>query len=207
MLSIGTGTITFDGTNVPNLIRSSNSLVISSGGFGSLTLDSATGIVALNTGDLLSFEGATNDAFETTLAVVDPTSDRAITLPDADGEVVLDDATQTLTNKTINGLALVADTDGLSISGGTTPRTLTLTGGNKTLSGAGTIINLAGDLNLSAAFTTTGGDALTFTTTAPTSVTLPTAGTLSTLSGAETLTNKTIKDSTFDGDTYRSRRW
>ena len=34
------------------------------------------------------FEGATADAFETALLVVDPTADRSITLPDATGTVV-----------------------------------------------------------------------------------------------------------------------
>jgi hypothetical protein len=35
------------------------------------------------------FEGATDDAYETTLVVVDPTADRTITLPNADGVVLL----------------------------------------------------------------------------------------------------------------------
>ena len=47
------------------------------------------------------FEGATADAYETTLTVVDPTQDNTITLPNTTGTVVLDSATQTLTNKTL----------------------------------------------------------------------------------------------------------
>ena len=47
------------------------------------------------------FEGATPDAFETTLTVVDPTQDNTITLPNTTGTVVLTTATQTLTNKTM----------------------------------------------------------------------------------------------------------
>ena len=47
------------------------------------------------------FEGATADAHETTLTVVDPTQDNTITLPNTTGTVVLDSATQTLTNKTL----------------------------------------------------------------------------------------------------------
>ena len=47
------------------------------------------------------FEGATADAYETTLTVVDPTADRTITLPNATGTVVLKDTTDTLTNKTL----------------------------------------------------------------------------------------------------------
>jgi uncharacterized membrane protein YdcZ (DUF606 family) len=49
----------------------------------------------------ITFEGATADAYETTLTVVDPTADRTITLPDATGTVVLKDSTDTLTNKSI----------------------------------------------------------------------------------------------------------
>src|SRR6056300_240502 len=47
------------------------------------------------------FEGASTDDYETSLTVEDPTADRTITLPNQDGTVVLDTATQTLTNKTI----------------------------------------------------------------------------------------------------------
>ena len=47
------------------------------------------------------FEGATADAYETTLTVVDPTQDNTITMPNTSGTVVLDTATQTLTNKTL----------------------------------------------------------------------------------------------------------
>jgi hypothetical protein len=47
------------------------------------------------------FEGSTADAYETTLTVVDPTQDNTITLPNTTGTVVIVDATQTLTNKTL----------------------------------------------------------------------------------------------------------
>jgi len=52
-------------------------------------------------GAVLVFEGATADAYETTLTVVDPTQDNTITLPNTTGTVVIADATQTLTNKTL----------------------------------------------------------------------------------------------------------
>lgn len=60
----------------------------------SLTMDTAATII---------FEGATADAFETTLTVVDPTADRTVTIPDATTTLVGTDTTQTLTNKTISG--------------------------------------------------------------------------------------------------------
>ena len=39
------------------------------------------------------FEGATDDASETTLQITDPTADRNVTLPDASGTVALQNAT------------------------------------------------------------------------------------------------------------------
>jgi len=53
-------------------------------------------------GTSITFEGATADAYETTLTVVDPTADRTITLPNATGTVLLSD-----TNT--SGYVLVAD--------------------------------------------------------------------------------------------------
>jgi hypothetical protein len=47
------------------------------------------------------YEGATDDAFETTLTVVDPTADRTISLPNATTTLVGTDTTDTLTNKTL----------------------------------------------------------------------------------------------------------
>lgn len=55
----------------------------------------------------ITFEGATADSAETTLTVVDPSTDRTITLPDLTGTVMLRDATETISNKTL-GSNLVA---------------------------------------------------------------------------------------------------
>ncbi len=57
-------------------------------------------------------------------------------------------------------------------------------------------LNLSGSLTIAAAFTTAGANALTLTTTGATNVTLPTTGTLATLSGIETLDNKTLNSPT-----------
>ena len=68
----------------------------------------------LDTGATIVFEGATADAFETTLAVTDPTADRTVTIPDATTTLVGTDTTQTLTNKTLTspvvGTSLILDT-------------------------------------------------------------------------------------------------
>jgi len=53
-------------------------------------------------GPSIALEGATDDSFETTLLVTDPTADRTITFPDATGTVLLDSLAQTVTNKTID---------------------------------------------------------------------------------------------------------
>lgn len=47
------------------------------------------------------FEGATDNEFETTLQVTDPTADRTVSLPDATTTLVGRDTTDTLTNKTL----------------------------------------------------------------------------------------------------------
>jgi hypothetical protein len=70
-----------------------------------------TGTVTLDTGVNIVFEGATANAFETTLTAGDPTADRTITLPDLTTTLVGQDTTDTLTNKTltsptISGLTL-----------------------------------------------------------------------------------------------------
>jgi len=62
-------------------------------------------------GSDISFEGATDDAHQTTLSVTDPTADNTITIPDTTDTLVCKATTDTLTNKTID-----ADGTGNSIS-------------------------------------------------------------------------------------------
>ena len=66
-------------------------------------------------GGSIIFEGATDDGFETTLAVTDPTTDRTITLPNATGTVSLLDATETLTNKTLTAPTVTSGVFNLSL--------------------------------------------------------------------------------------------
>jgi hypothetical protein len=57
-----------------------------------------TGNLEIGTAGSLSFEGSTANAFETTIAVVDATVDRTITLPDISGTVVTTGDTGTVTS-------------------------------------------------------------------------------------------------------------
>ncbi len=71
---------------------------------GNLTVQGATTTIdstTIQVKDKFVFEGATADAHETTLQVTEPTADRTVTLPDATGQIVLRDTTDTLTNKTL----------------------------------------------------------------------------------------------------------
>jgi len=127
---------------------------------GNLTVQGTTTTVnstEITIQNAFTFEGATADAFETTLTVVDPTADRTITLPNASGTVVLEDTAQTLTNKTIDfanntisgqlslanggtGLDLSAIAQGtiLVAGAGNTLGSLTIGGANKYLRSTGT---------------------------------------------------------------------
>ena len=68
-------------------------------------------------GGSIIFEGATDDSFETTLAVTDPTADRTITLPNATGTVSLITGTETLTNKTLTTPTLTSPVFNTAVSG------------------------------------------------------------------------------------------
>jgi hypothetical protein len=84
----------------------------------------------------ITFEGSTDDSYETTIVAIDPTADRIISLPNATTQLVGTDTTDTLTNKTL-----------------TSP----------TITGVSPVITLAGDLSGSATFTNLGNATLTAT--------------------------------------------
>ena len=68
-------------------------------------------------GGSIIFEGDTDDSFETTLAITDPTADRTLTLPNATGTVSLITATETLTNKTLTTPTLTSPVFNTGVSG------------------------------------------------------------------------------------------
>jgi hypothetical protein len=83
-----------------------------------------TASVELGASANIIFEGTTNDGFETTLTVVDPTADRVVTLPNATDTLVGRATTDTLTNKTltsptISGGTLSSVTLGNALAAGT----------------------------------------------------------------------------------------
>jgi len=87
---------------------------------------SFTATVTLGASADIIFEGSTNDGFETTLTVADPTADRVVTLPNATTTLVGRDTTDTLTNKTLTSPTINAATLTGTISGGTlTSNTIT----------------------------------------------------------------------------------
>ena len=90
--------------NVKVSLGTSNDLELFHNGTNSIINDNGTGTLQLQQGGStklevtsggilvsgnVSFEGSTADAFETSLAVIDPTADRTITLPDATGDATV----------------------------------------------------------------------------------------------------------------------
>ena len=64
--------------------------------FFSNTGGTMTGDLTMGEDTVLIFEGATDDAYETTLSVVDPTADRAVNLPNEDGTLIVSSSTTTV---------------------------------------------------------------------------------------------------------------
>ena len=68
-------------------------------------------------GRTMIFEGATDDAFETTIEFTEPTADRTHTLPDANGTISLEGNPDTLTNKTFPTPTIIDANLNTSVSG------------------------------------------------------------------------------------------
>ena len=75
--------------------KTSGGVVKEVGGAGAVTLQAVTNAGAVTSNDItlnganLIFEGYQENAYETTITVAEPTGDRTITFPDADGDVAM----------------------------------------------------------------------------------------------------------------------
>ena len=168
-------------------------------------------------GGSIIFEGATDDSFETTLTVTDPTADRTLTLPNATGTVSLIDATETLTNKTLTTPTLtspvlntgvsgtaVLDEDNMSSNSATqaaTQQSVKAYIDNQTTAQDLDIAPDSGttqSIDLDGATLTFSGGTQIGTSASGNTVTMAIASGVTTLSGTQTLTNKTFTSPTID---------
>ncbi len=85
------------------------------------------GTLALGTAGDIEYEGATDDDYETTLTVTDPTADRTITFPDASGTVALAGGGAATVPEGGTGQTTLA-ADGVLIGNGTGGITVTAAG-------------------------------------------------------------------------------
>jgi hypothetical protein len=190
-----------DGTNWTNLATGSSGQALISAGTAANPYWGMPSIsLASKLAQTYQIEAGTNDI--THDVITQTVGETTLTIPDfasVSDTYAFCTLAQALDNKTF-------EQTGLALKGGDANAcTLKI---NETLTGAKTLnvkvndtdrtidlggdITSAGDITLTGDFNTVGDDSVTLTTTGATDVTLPTTGTLSSLDGAETLTNKTL---------------
>lgn len=100
------GTVEISGNSIRSTNTSSLQINDDLSVTGSITTASSLNVLNLNLtqNGVISFEGTTNDNFETTLTVIDPTADRTISLPNVSGTVITSGDTGSVTN------TMIADT-------------------------------------------------------------------------------------------------
>ena len=168
------------------------------------------------------FEGATDDANETTLVVTDPTADRTITLPNLTGTVSLITATETLTNKTLTSPTLTSAVLNTAVSGTAILDEDNMASDSNTqlatqqsikafveaqvtaedLDMTTDSVTIAIDLD-SETLTIAGGTGID-TTGSGNTITVAIDSTVATLTGTQTLTNKTLTSPTINSPTITS---
>ena len=148
-------------TQFNNLVTDVSGLESGTLSYGALSA-TTTNTTTLNVQEdgTIVFEGATADAFETTLTVTDPTADRTITLPNETGTVITDSADGTQINLMSNKSNLGSgDVDGdndlllvVDASAGVfkklTPNNLVSSAGGLTSVAADSTPQLGGDLDV-----------------------------------------------------------
>ena len=168
------------------------------------------------------FEGATDDANETTLVVADPSADRTITLPNLTGTVSLLTATETLTNKTLTAPTLTSAVLNTAVSGSAILDEDNMASDSATQLATQQSIKAfvetqvtAEDLDIttdsgtiaidldSETLTIAGGTGID-TTGSGNTITVAIDSTVATLTGSQTLTNKTLTSPTINSPTITS---
>jgi hypothetical protein len=149
-------------------------------------------------GTSITFEGATADSFETTITATDPTADRTITLPDVTGTVITTGNLSDITN-------IGVFTSTITMEGSTANDfELTLSAGDPTADRTITFPDATGTVALTSDITVTAASTTTLTNKSISLATNTITGTkaefnsamsdadFATISGSETLTNKTL---------------
>ena len=210
--------------------------LLSAGGYIASSTDVIEAIVAINTevpevktdaftfpGRTMVFEGATDDAFETSLTFAEPTADRTHTLPDGSGSIMLTDNADTSTAKTfttptitspvlntgVSGSA-VLDEDDMSSDSATkvaTQQSIKAYVDNSIDTEMDVVFaadSSSGQITLdSETMTIAGGDNIT-TAASGNTVTITLSNDVVTLTGTQTLTNKTFTSPTINVHTFSS---
>tara|TARA_B100001175_G_scaffold170397_1_gene144567 strand:- start:132 stop:1052 length:921 start_codon:yes stop_codon:yes gene_type:complete len=165
------------------------------------------------------FEGATDDAHETTLQVTDPTADRTITLPNLSGTIATIDGTETLTNKTLTSPTITSGVFNTSISGtafldedNMASDSATKLASQQSIKAYVDATVTAEDLDItsdsgtiaidldSETLTIAGGTGID-TTGSSNTITVAIDSTVATLTGTQTFTNKTLTSPTINSPT------
>ena len=174
-------------------------------------------------GRVMTFEGATDDAFETAITFTEPTADRTHTLPDGDGLILLTDSTETSTNKTFttptitsavlntgaSGTA-VKDEDNMASDSATavaTQQSIKAYVDNSIDTEMDVVFaadSSSGQITLDSETMTIAGGTNITTAASGNTVTITLANDVVTLTGTQTLTNKTFTAPTINVHTFSS---
>ena len=174
-------------------------------------------------GRTMTFEGATDDAFETTLTFAEPTADRTHTLPDAGGSIMLTDNADTSTDKTFTSPTITSPVFNTGVSGTAVLDEDDMSSNSATKAATQqsikAYIDNQIDTDMDVPITTDSGsiqitlDSETLTVAGGTNITTSATGnaitvtlssSVATTSGTETFTNKTFTAPTINTHTFSS---